>query len=84
MALTPRAMLRIAGLLRDSGRYDGAQIISADWIASSLVRRTQSPFSGLDYGYGWFLSSSGYAIARGYGGQIILPPGCSSIVRRSA
>lgn len=71
MSLTPRGMLRIAVLMRDNGRYGGAQIIPADWIAASSIPRTQSPYSGLDYGYGWFLSTSGYVMARGYGGQII-------------
>lgn len=71
MALTPRAMLRLAVMMRDDGRYGGQQIISRDWIRASIVARTRSPFSGLDYGYGWFLSDSGYVIARGYGGQVI-------------
>ncbi|WP_274426429.1 serine hydrolase domain-containing protein [Chelativorans sp. YIM 93263] len=71
MALTPRAMLAIARLIRDNGRSDGAQVIPADWVDASLVRRTRSPFSGLGYGYGWFLSESGYVVARGYGGQLI-------------
>lgn len=71
MAMTPRAMLKIALLMRDGGRFDGTQVIGEGWIRDSLVARTQSPYSGLDYGYGWFLSRSGYAIARGYGGQII-------------
>ena len=52
-------------------RFGEAQVIPASWIDASLVRRTQSPFSGLHYGYGWFLSESGFIIARGYGGQII-------------
>jgi len=71
MTLTPRAMLKIAVMLRDKGRYGGAQVIAPDWINASLTRRTMSPFSGLGYGYGWFLSETGFAIARGYGGQII-------------
>lgn len=71
MSLTPRAMLRIAVMLRDKGRFGGAQVIAPGWIEASLTRRTVSPFSGLGYGYGWFLSESGFAIARGYGGQII-------------
>jgi CubicO group peptidase (beta-lactamase class C family) len=71
MALTPRAMLRIALLMRDRGRYGDTQVIPASWIDASIVRRTQSPFSGLYYGYGWFLSESGWILARGYGGQII-------------
>lgn len=71
MAMTPRAMLRLAVMVRDNGRYAGEQVISADWIRASIIPRTRSPFSGLDYGYGWFLSETGYIIARGYGGQVI-------------
>ena len=71
MALTPRAMLRIATLMRDQGRFNGDQIIPADWIDQSTQARTRSPYSGFDYGYGWFLTRSGFIIARGYGGQII-------------
>lgn len=71
MALTPRAMLSIALMMRDNGRHKGEQIISQEWIRASVAPRTRSPYSGLDYGYGWFLSETGYVIARGYGGQVI-------------
>lgn len=71
MTLTPRGMLRIAVLMRDDGRYNDAQVISSAWMRASLEPRTRSPYSGLSYGYGWFLSASGYVIARGYGGQVI-------------
>ncbi|WP_424926473.1 serine hydrolase domain-containing protein [Amaricoccus tamworthensis] len=71
MALTPRAMLKIAVLMRDNGRYDGQQVIPQSWIEASTRPHTRSPWSGLSYGYGWFLSRSGYILGRGYGGQII-------------
>ncbi len=71
MALTPRAMLDIATMVRDGGRFDGRTILPEAWITASLRPRTRSPWSGMAYGYGWFLSDSGYALARGYGGQII-------------
>jgi len=71
MSLTPRAMLRLALLMRDKGRVRDTQVIAPGWIEASLIPRTVSPFSGLAYGYGWFLSDSGFAVARGYGGQII-------------
>lgn len=71
MALRPTAMLDVATLLRDGGRFNGTQIIPQSWIDASLTARTRSQFSGLSYGYGWFLSRSGYALGRGYGGQII-------------
>ena len=50
---------------------DGAQVIPAGWVRTSTRPLTRSPYSGLSYGYGWFLSRSGYALARGYGGQVI-------------
>lgn len=71
MALTPRAMLRVARLMRDGGVIDGTAVIAPDWIAASQQPQTRSPFSGLGYGLGWFLSDTGWTLARGYGGQII-------------
>lgn len=71
MLLTSKAMLRIAMMVRDGGMYGGKQVIAADWIAQTKVVRTRSPFSGLGYGYGWFIAPSGLILARGYGGQVI-------------
>lgn len=71
MALTPEAMLRVAVLMREGGRADGLQIISTDWVRRSTQPQTRSQFSGLGYGLGWFISPSGWLIARGFGGQII-------------
>lgn len=71
MALAPTAMLRLAQVLCDGGRFDGDQVIPETWLRQSTQPLTRSPYSGLDYGYGWFLSRSGFAIARGYGGQVI-------------
>ncbi|QDY70732.1 serine hydrolase domain-containing protein [Qingshengfaniella alkalisoli] len=71
MALTPRAMLKLALLMRDQGAFDGRQIVARDWIDASITPRARSPYSGMSYGYGWFLTRSGYVLARGYGGQVI-------------
>lgn len=71
MALTPRAMLRVARMMRDDGSYDGTQVVSRSWVEASLEPRTTSRWSGMGYGYGWFLTRSGYGLARGYGGQVI-------------
>jgi CubicO group peptidase (beta-lactamase class C family) len=71
MALTPRAMLRLAVMVRDGGLHDGETVIARDWIDASRQGQTRSPWSGLDYGLGWFLSPTGWMLARGYGGQVI-------------
>ena len=74
MALTPQAMLKIGELVRRRGRWQGRQVLPADWIDACLTPVTRSPYSGLGYGYGWFTTRTHVgrlALARGYGGQII-------------
>lgn len=74
MALTLEGMVRFGELYRLGGQFAGQQVLSDAWVAQSLRMRTRSQFSGLGYGYGWFLGRAGgaeFALARGYGGQII-------------
>lgn len=74
MALSPVAMARFGETMRGGGSWQGRRVLSEAWVAASLEPRTRSPFSGLDYGYGWFLGRAGrhrVALARGYGGQVI-------------
>ncbi|PHP27097.1 serine hydrolase domain-containing protein [Limimaricola cinnabarinus] len=52
MALRPSDMLKLAVMMRDGGRFGGAQVIPRDWITASTEPRTRSPWSGLSYGYG--------------------------------
>ena len=74
MALSLPAMLRFGEMYRQGGRWGERQVLSRDWIDQSLAPRTRSPFSGLDYGLGWFVGAAQgerYLLARGYGGQVI-------------
>lgn len=74
MALSPRAMVRIGEMMRRGGDFAGTRVLSETWVTESFKARTRSPFSGLDYGYGWFLGRAygeNFALARGYGGQVI-------------
>ena len=74
MALSPRAMARFGDMIRQRGVWNGTRVLSKAWIDQSLTAVTRSPWSGLGYGYGWFIgraSGHNYALARGYGGQII-------------
>ncbi|MGP3695795.1 serine hydrolase domain-containing protein [Rhodobacter sp. NSM] len=85
MALSPLALLRFGEMVRRGGRWDGRQVLSEDWVRRSLEVRTRSPFSGLGYGYGWFIGRAGaerIALARGYGGQIVclLPDLAATVV----
>ncbi|MEX2630360.1 MAG: serine hydrolase [Tistlia sp.] len=74
MALSPRALFRFGELYRRGGLWEGERVISRSWIEQSWRPRTHSPFSGDDYGYGWFVSEArGHPLfyARGYGGQLL-------------
>lgn len=74
MALTINAMIRFGEMYRNGGLAGKHRVLSRDWVSQSQQQATRSMFSGLGYGYGWFLGETGgtsYALARGYGGQII-------------
>ena len=75
MAMTARSLLAFGELYRNGGRTaDGTQVVPADWIAQSWQHRTNSRFSGDDYGYGWFSRQIGgeeVHFAWGYGGQML-------------
>jgi CubicO group peptidase (beta-lactamase class C family) len=74
LALSPMALLAFGEMARNRGRYDGRQVLSAEWIADSWVQRTRSIHSGDGYGYGWFITEMrGHPVyyAWGYGGQML-------------
>lgn len=74
MALSPRGMVQFGELYRRDGEIGGTRVLSAEWVSRSFRQVTRSRWSGLGYSYGWFLGQVGgddYALARGYGGQII-------------
>lgn len=74
MTLSPLALLRFGEMHRLGGVWNGTRVLSERWIQEAWTPRTLSPFSGDDYGYGWFISRGGghnIVYARGYGGQLI-------------
>ena len=74
MALSIPAMISFGEMFRNNGRANNLQVLSETWVKQSRIAATRSMFSGLGYGYGWFLGNrngTSYTLARGYGGQII-------------
>ncbi|MDM9625716.1 serine hydrolase [Rhizobium sp. S152] len=75
MAMTARSLLAFGELYRNGGKAaDGTQVVPADWVAQSWQHRTNSRFSGDDYGYGWFSRQIGgeeVHFGWGYGGQML-------------
>ena len=74
MLLSPRALARFGELYRTGGVAGGKQVVPAAWIKESWLPRTVSPWSGGEYGYGWFVGDArGHPVrfAWGYGGQML-------------
>lgn len=76
MELTPRQMLAFGELYLNNGQANGRQVISADWIQTSLQPLAESAREeGRFYGYGWWMRDMAgvqTTFAWGYGGQFIL------------
>ena len=74
MAMSPRGMARFGELYRMGGSIDGNRVVPERWIEQSWTPATTSPWSGQNYGYGWFIAQAGghpVYYAWGYGGQMI-------------
>ncbi|WP_203594429.1 serine hydrolase domain-containing protein [Wenzhouxiangella limi] len=85
MHLSPRALARFGELYRRGGRLDGRRILSADWIRKSWQPNGRSPWTGDDYGYGWFITEiadRATYYGRGFGGQglFVVPESALTIV----
>lgn len=75
MSMSPRSLLAFGELYRNGGATpSGSQLISKAWIDASWRPRTNSRFTGDEYGYGWFSREIGGEQVRygwGYGGQML-------------
>lgn len=75
MAISPLGLTRIGQMVLNGGTLGGQRVVSESWLQRSWDPRARSPFSGDEYGYGWFLTRFAgrfAAYARGYGGQMLV------------
>jgi CubicO group peptidase (beta-lactamase class C family) len=54
LRMRPRDMAKIGRLVLNHGRWQGRQIVPADWIAASLKPRIDTGIADLQYGYQWW------------------------------
>ena len=89
--LRTRDLAKFGQLYLDGGAWQGQQLISADWIADSVVRRvdfSNVPSFSEGYGYQWWLDELPYGsqlletwVTSGFGGQyIFVVPGLELVV----
>jgi CubicO group peptidase (beta-lactamase class C family) len=55
LRLSVRDLARVGLLMARSGRWNGRQIVSQQWVAES-TRAYSSPWPGVGYGYLWWVS----------------------------
>ncbi|MEM9438464.1 MAG: serine hydrolase [Pseudomonadota bacterium] len=74
MAMSPDGMIRFGEMALAGGLFGEERVISEQMMQAAWTPRARSPFSGHQYGYGWFqtlMSGRRVYYARGYGGQMI-------------
>jgi len=69
--LTPRELARFGQLYLQGGRWDGRQIVPADWVEASIAPHVAAHGAASHYGYQWWVRGSGTFAAHGYRGQRI-------------
>ena len=74
MALSPRDLLRFGEMYRNGGMHEDKRVLPEEWVRASWDPQTRSPFTGDQYGYGWFITEMhGHPVyyAWGFGGQML-------------
>lgn len=76
LRLSPRDLARVGRMLLDGGRWQGRQVVPADWIEASFRPRLATGPGGQQYGYQWWLGElktlqggHRWIAAQGNGGQ---------------
>jgi CubicO group peptidase (beta-lactamase class C family) len=70
MRMQPHDMAKIGFLYLNEGRWDGEQVIPAEWVSASTHKQIDATLQD-GYGYQWWVSDDGSYMAIGYAGQFI-------------
>ena len=68
-------LLAFGRLVLDRGRWEGEQLVPADWVDEATRDQVPDGFRGPAYGYEWWLGrlvGRPVAMAIGYGGQLVV------------
>jgi CubicO group peptidase (beta-lactamase class C family) len=82
LRLRPRDLAKIGQLVLDRGRWNGRQIVPAEWLEESFKPRA-SVEDGLQYGYQWWLGQSPEPWIAGFGNggqRLSIVPGRDLVV----
>jgi CubicO group peptidase (beta-lactamase class C family) len=76
LTLRPLDLVKIGQLYLDGGRWEGRQVVPADWVRDATTQQVDSRSMGITegYGYQWWVTRAGddpAFLAQGLGGQRI-------------
>jgi CubicO group peptidase (beta-lactamase class C family) len=71
LRMRPHDMAKIGYLYLKEGRWEGEQVVPADWVAVSTRKHIDATLQD-GYGYQWWVADGGVYMALGYGGQFII------------
>lgn len=80
-------LMKLGQLYLNGGRWDGKQVLSADWVSRSIAPHANAR-EGFDYGYLWWLQSfkvggrdvKTYSMAGSGGNKVFVLPGQDAVV----
>lgn len=72
LLLRPADMAKFGYLFLREGEWEGRQLIPETWVEDSTRDQIQAGTLASGYGYQWWISDAGYAMALGFGGQYIV------------
>jgi CubicO group peptidase (beta-lactamase class C family) len=95
LRLMPRDLARIGALVLAKGRWNGKQVVPAQWIEESVKPRlpvTDGPRALMQYGYQWWLGAGEingvhreWIVGMGYGGQrLFIVPSLNLVIAVTA
>jgi CubicO group peptidase (beta-lactamase class C family) len=78
--LTPRDLANFGMLYLAGGRWNGKQIVPAEWVESSTRNRLPAAIEDQLYGYWWWIKPDGGYFASGWNGQAVLVDPAAELV----
>lgn len=85
LQITPRQMAKLGYLYLHDGKWDGQQIVSAEWVKTATQKHTEIGGEG-GYGYQWWIypSLGAYTALGRYGQMIFVAPASNLVVVMTA
>ncbi len=85
LGLRSRDLLKIGQLYLNGGRWQGKQVVPADWVRKSITPKTvMEDYGGIEYGYLWWISDfadeKAFYMAGSGGNKVVVLPNLNAVV----